>query len=212
MAQTTPPTLTAPGAAPDPNDRVTFDSRSYAQTTWFSTMITEMTAALQNVYNNAVDAFNSATSAASNAVASASSATLSQDWATKSLTPVSGGEYSAKYHAQAAAVSASTALNAPGTSATSTTSLAVGVGSRSLTIQAGKQFVVGQFVVIASTVSPQNCMIGQITAHAGEVGVLTAAIDVVRGGGIFADWTISLTSATLEPPRVDLSLINLGVI
>lgn len=74
MAQTTPPTLTPPGTAPDPNDRGTFDSRSYALTTWFSTLVTEMTAALTNVYNNAVDAFNNATAAASSAGSAASSA------------------------------------------------------------------------------------------------------------------------------------------
>ena len=50
-------------------------------------------------------------------------AALAADWATKA-TVVSGGEYSAKYHAQAAAASAASAVNAPGTSATSTTSLA----------------------------------------------------------------------------------------
>lgn len=74
MAQTTPPTLTPPGTAPDPNDRGTFDSRSYALTVWFSTLVTEMTAALLNVYNNAVDAFNSATAAAGSAGSAASSA------------------------------------------------------------------------------------------------------------------------------------------
>ena len=57
--------------------------------------------------------------------AAASSATLASSWAVQTGSPVSGGEYSAKYHAQAAAGSASSAS----TSAATASNWAVQTGS-----------------------------------------------------------------------------------
>ena len=54
---------------------------------------------------SATNAASSATTATTQATNSASSATLAQNWATQLVTPVSGGEYSAKYWAQQAAAS-----------------------------------------------------------------------------------------------------------
>ena len=45
----------------------------------------------------------------------AASATLANDWATKTSAPVAGGEYSAKYHAQAASTSAGSASSSAST-------------------------------------------------------------------------------------------------
>ena len=58
---------------------------------------------------DAASAAASAAAAASSATSSAASAALANDWATKTAGPVAGGEYSAKYHANAAATSASNA-------------------------------------------------------------------------------------------------------
>lgn len=80
-------------------------------------------------------------------------------------------------------------------SATSTTSLAVGTGAKSLTIQTGKNFQIGQSVRIASTASPANYMDGQVTAHNNTTGALTVEVSSVGGSGTLAAWTISILPA-----------------
>lgn len=92
------------------------------------------------------------------------------------------------------AVTASIAATVTSTdfAATSTTSLAVGTGSKSLTIQAGKHFQIGQFVLIANTPDPSNYMSGQVTAHNSGTGALTVNVTDDGGSGTLAAWTISL--------------------
>lgn len=76
--------------------------------------------------------------------------------------------------------------------ATSTTSLAVGTGSKSLTIQTGKHFQVGQFVILANTPAPANFMSGQVTAYNSGTGALTVNVDDTGGSGTLSAWTVSL--------------------
>ena len=97
-------------------------------------------------------------------------------------------------YASNAAASAATATNAPGTSATSTTSLAIGTGAKSLTVQTGKALVVGQWVTITNTATPANWMHGQITAYTSGTGALTVSVAAVGGSGTYAAWTIGLSA------------------
>lgn len=112
MPVTTPPSITALPAAPDPNNRATFNSLAYPWSAALGTWTTQVQAVASNVAANATDAASSATAASGSATTAGghatnagTSATLAQNWATQTGTPVSGGEYSAKYYAlQAAAV------------------------------------------------------------------------------------------------------------
>lgn len=114
-------------------------------------------------------------------------ATLAQDWATKTNGAVAGGEFSAKYHAQSA-------LTAPGTQATSTTSLAIATGSKSFTIQTGKAYSTGQAMVAASDANPSvDYMWGSITSYNSGTGALVLAVTEIGGSGTHADWTLSLS-------------------
>jgi hypothetical protein len=97
-------------------------------------------------------------------------------------------------YAASAAASAATAINAPGTNATSTTSLAIGTGSKSLTVQTGKVFVVGQWVTITSTASPANWMHGQITSYTSGTGALVVNVGMTGGSGTIAAWTVALAA------------------
>lgn len=92
---------------------------------------------------------------------------------------------------------AQTAINAPGTSATSTTSLTIGTGSQTLTVQTGKSFVVGMSAKIAYTNTPTNWMHGDITSYDSSTGVLIVNVSLTLGSGTQTAWTVSLSSPSL---------------
>lgn len=102
-----------------------------------------------------------------------------------------------------AAASAASALTAPGTNATSITSLAIGTGSKSLTLaQTGKSFVVGQWVSITNTASPSTqWMLGAITAFTAGTGAMTVSVAASAGTGTLTTWAIAASA----PITVSLS-------
>lgn len=86
-----------------------------------------------------------------------------------------------------------TAVNAPGTSATSTTSNDVGTGTKSWGIQTGKALVPGMFLTIARTSAPGNWMHGSVQTYNSGTGALVMNITKFRGSGTgIIDWTLSL--------------------
>jgi len=109
-----------------------------------------------------------------------------------------------------AANSAASAVLAPGSQATSTSSVSVGAGSKSLTLaQTGKNFVVGQFVSIARTSDPSGVwMNGAITAFNAGTGAMTVDVANSYGAtGPYADWTIS-QSAPVAPNTVAIGALR----
>lgn len=83
-----------------------------------------------------------------------------------------------------------TAMNFNATNSTSPTSWTIaGSGSQAFAIETGKSYVVGMTVKVASTASPQNWALGDVTAVSS--GSITVAFRASNGSGTFSAWTIS---------------------
>jgi hypothetical protein len=86
--------------------------------------------------------------------------------------------------------------------ATSTTSLAIGTGSKTFAMPAGKAFQIGQWVLAQETSNNANQMYGQVTSYSGTSLVLDVLY--TGGSGTHADWTVVLSSsaaaAGYQPP------------
>jgi hypothetical protein len=92
----------------------------------------------------------------------------------------------------AAQAAAQTAINAPGTQATSATSFTLALGSKAFTLaQAGKLFPLGATVSIARTSDPTKVGYGTVTAFADPV-LTVNVIKADTAAGPYTDWTISL--------------------
>lgn len=123
------------------------------------------------------------------------------------------------YWGQTALTASQTALNAPGTQATTTAMLAISQGSKSFTLaQTGKNFVFGQYVALVSTSDPSlalsfvdnlyavddttstapNWMMGQITAFNSGTGAMTVNVTHTGGAGTMASWTV----IPVSPPEL----------
>lgn len=156
------------------------------------------TAAGMNVAAAAMDAVagaaqGSATAAATSEANALGSRTAAQTSATNAAT----SETNAASSAAAAAASAGVAA---GFTATSATSLAIGLGAKSLTLaQTGRAFVVGDFVVVASTATPANFMTGQVTAFTSASGAMSVNVTGIGGSGTLASWNVSLSGQPAAP-------------
>ena len=109
--------------------------------------------------------------------------------------------------------------NGAGYAATSTTSLAIGLGSTAFTTQAGLAYSVGAFTRASSAANGANYMQGLVTAYSGTT--LTINVTESGGSGTHADWNINLvgnTGATgapgatgaAEPETIHIVQMQLG--
>jgi hypothetical protein len=73
--------------------------------------------------------------------------------------------------------------------ATSATSLVIGMGTKTFSTQAGKNFVSGNTLTIYSAANPANFMNGTVTSYATTSLVMN--IIAVGGSGTFSDWIVS---------------------
>jgi len=91
--------------------------------------------------------------------------------------------------------------------ATSTSSIAIATGSKTFTIQSGKQFAAGQFVLISSDANSANYMHGQVTSYSSTTLVVNV-LDI-GGSGTFTDWTISVSgSRGTQGPTGSISIVT----
>jgi len=102
--------------------------------------------------------------------------------------------------AQNVLTNAQAANNAAGTNGTSSTSLVLGTGAKTLTMQTGRSIVVGMQVIVANTAAPSiKLMRGTVTGYVSGTGVLDVAVDYAIGTGTLSAWTISLAGVTVIP-------------
>lgn len=80
----------------------------------------------------------------------------------------------------------------PSSNGTSTTSLTIGTGSKTLTTQAGLNIAAGQWMHVWRTSNQLVSMIGQATSYAGTT--LTVNVTTIHGSGTFTDWTVELAA------------------
>jgi len=141
-------------------------------------------------------AANGASAAATQSLTAATAATASENAAQASATAAATSAAGAAGAAASAATAAGTAQTyAAALSATSTSALAIGNGSRTFVTQAGKQFNPGQFITAADAVNPTvNWMTGQVTSYSGTT--LVATIGTCGGSGTIANWQLSVSGAT----------------
>lgn len=156
---------------------------------------TASTAAATAVAQGAIattQAGNSSTSAAA-ALASQIASAASAASAGSSSTAASGFATAAGVSAAAAAAAAIQA--AASLTGTSTTSLAIGTGSKTFTTQAGLSILVGAYVLAASNSGPTNFMQGQVTAYSGTS--LTVNMLTTGGSGTKTDWNITVSAPSV---------------
>jgi len=76
----------------------------------------------------------------------------------------------------------------------SSTSLTIGIGAKTLTVEAGKQFGPGQFITISQTSAPStNSMWATVTDYNFTTGVMNVNVTAARGSGTHTDWSVGLS-------------------
>lgn len=121
-----------------------------------------------------------------------------------SATTATTAKVEAQAARDAAQASATSAVLAPGTSASSTTSLVVGSGDKTLTIQTGKFFSIGQWIVISNVADSSTQMTGNVLGYTSSTGNLVVRVlpGNYSGSGTFADWVVALTAAPVATPLI----------
>jgi hypothetical protein len=92
-------------------------------------------------------------------------------------------------------IAAAVGVGGLATNCTSTTSNSIAVGTLTFTVETGRPYVVGMTMKFASTVSPANYVIGDISSYNSTTGVMTIIVGAygVYGTGTYTSWSGSLS-------------------
>ncbi|KQW97142.1 hypothetical protein ASC94_10145 [Massilia sp. Root418] len=199
---TAPTPITALPPAPNPDDdESTFDAAAYAYSAAQPACVTQTNALGANVFANAVEAVAAATAASISAGTAASQAGTATTQAGIATTKAGEAAASASTAGTAAGAASSSAGAAAASAAaaaalagafvgTSSSSLAIGLGSRTFATQAGEAYTPGIFMTAVSAANGSNWMYFQVTSYSGTT--LLTNVLAFGGGGTFADWNLSL--------------------
>ena len=88
------------------------------------------------------------------------------------------------------------------TTGTSTTSLTVGTGSKSLTTEPGKAWATGAWVYVFASAAVSNYMVGHVTSYNATTGALVVNVSAIDGSGTHSAWVIGLAT-----PQIDTHLV-----
>lgn len=206
-----PPAITpVPTPVPQRGDRATFSDRVDDFVTWLEDAPPEFEALADNVEHNATESQTTATASAASATAAAGSATAASGSATTATTQAGIATTQA---AAAAASAASAAALAGAFVGTSTSSLAIGTGSKTFATQAGEQYTAGVFMIAVSQANSANWMAGQVTSYNSGTGSLVLNITNTGGSGTLNDWNLSLAGIPgVQGPAGTLSGTAVGSI
>jgi hypothetical protein len=98
------------------------------------------------------------------------------------------------------------ALNSLSTTTASTTSVAIGTGTKNFTVETGKSLFVGMSYKMAYDAN--NWLLGDIISYNSGTGALSIDVDTVRGSGTYAAWvgTLSFNGQIETPQYADQSI------
>ena len=133
--------------------------------------------------NDALAFANAASIDANDAAASAAAALVSENNAASSETNAGVSEVNAAQYAVDAQLAGTSLI------ATSTSSVAIGTGAKTFTVEAGKNFLPTQGVLIVDNANSNNWMLGQVTSYSSTT--LITSIAQTSGSGTISAWNIS---------------------
>jgi hypothetical protein len=81
-------------------------------------------------------------------------------------------------------------INSSDTTSTSSTSVAIGTGSKTFTVETGKSYFLGMSLKIAN--SATNYMVGDVISYNSGTGALSVNVVAISGTGTYSSWTLTV--------------------